>query len=814
MHRRCHAGALLIVALGYPSMHGHAASGDTRAVPAPVQFNQDLLKSRGLDPRLAEYFSQAPRFREGAQAVTLSVNGVPKGRLQVTFDAEGELCFAPSLLERGGIRNPDHVDSLRDPGCELFARRFPDAVVQADPSREHIALLLPTDALLPYSPTRRSFVTGGTAGLFNYDALLLGSRYAGQSSQYRSLNAEVGLNAADWSFRSRQAYSDFAGQGRVEHLYSYASHTSERYQANLQLGQLNMVSSLFAGEAFNGFQVQPELALMELDEDSSGARVEGIAYSAARIEVTQNGALIYTTVVPSGPFTLVGLPLLSQSVDLEVTVHEEDGQQRRFIVPATQLRGVMPGRAAGYGLAVGQVRRYAGDERDAPSFAAASKDWRLSPRRQATAGAMLGSGYQSLGWAMQGAVGDRLVLSGRQVVSRAQDQALSGTQLQWTANGLLGEGLSAGLALTQQTPDFRTLSDTTWNPRNDQPFQRVRNQLTASLSTSSPTLGGFSGSYSRFSMFDGAATSRVAVAWSQIIRRANLTLTLERDVAGEADDARGTAAYLSVSVPLGVRQTLRGYVRNDQVSGTRSGLRFNEQLSDTLAYSVGAERPDHGRAGFNGRVNLLPRYSQLDMGYSRSGAGDQSYDVGLRGGALLHADGVTLSPYPLRDTFALLKAGDSAGIKLNTPRGPVWTDRAGHAVAASLPAYSKGRVELDTASLGRNVDVHNAYQEVEAGRNAVPRLAFDMVTARRVLLQARTPDNVFVRKGVGVFDGQGQYVTSVLEAGRIFLPDVQPGLQLHVLLQDGQRCRLEFAMSEERDLDALYETAPAICRTV
>ncbi|MDD0966726.1 MULTISPECIES: fimbria/pilus outer membrane usher protein [Pseudomonas] len=807
MHWRCLAGAALIIVLGSAPV-ARSAEG------VSVQFNQDVLKSRGLDPRLAEYFSQAPRFREGVQAVALSVNGVPKGRVQVVFDAEGELCFTPSLLERGGIRAADYVEPSGKAGCELFARHFRGAVVQADPSQEHISLLLPTDALVPDRPADRSFLNGGTAGLFNYDALLLGSRFAGQSSQFRNLNAELGLNAADWSFRSRQVYSEFAGQDRLEHLYAYASHTSERYRANLQLGQLNMVSPLFAGEAFNGVQVQPELALMALDDDSSGARVEGIAYSAARIEVTQNGALIYTTVVPGGPFTLVGLPLLSQSVDLEVTVHEEDGQQRRFIVPATQLRGGMTGRAAGYGLAVGQVRRYAGDERDAPSFLAASKDWQLGPRGQVTAGAMLGTGYESLGWAMQGGIGDRLILGGRQVISRAQDQAVSGTQLQWTASGRLSGRLSTSVALTQQTQGFRTLSDTTWDSRNDRPFQRVRNQLTANLSTSSPVYGGFSASYSRFSMFDGMATSRVALAWSQSIRRATVTFTVERDVAGASDDARGTAAYLSVSLPLGARQTLRGYVRNDAVSGTRSGLRFNEQSSDTLAYSIGAERPDDGSAGFNGRVNLLPRYSQMDMGYSRSGAGNQNYDIGLRGGALVHSDGVTLSPYPLRETFALLKAGDSAGVKLNTPRGPVWTDHSGHAVAASLPAYSKGRVELDTASLGRNVDVHNAYQEVEAGRAAVANMAFDMVTARRVLLQARMPDSHFVRKGVGVFDDQGRYVTSVLEAGQIFLPDVQPDLKLHVLLPDGQRCHLEFAMSLEPDVDALYETASAICRTV
>ncbi|MCF4995596.1 fimbria/pilus outer membrane usher protein [Pseudomonas syringae] len=811
MHTRSLACGWLLLMFGGFVDPGFAATQDKNAESKQVQFNLAVLNARGLDPRLADYFRQAPRFPQGEQSVTLSVNDVPRGRFAVTFDEQGALCFTPSLLEHGGIRPPQTPAPDDAADCTLFAQRFPDAVVQADPARGHVALLLPTAELLPDRPAQRSFVNGGTAGLFNYDALVLGSRYGGQSTQYRSVNSEIGFNAADWAFRSRQAYSEFDGDGRLEHLYAYASHTSERYAANLQLGQLNMMSPLFSGEAFNGLQVQPESALLELGDDSAGARVEGIAYSAARIEVTQNGALIYTTVVPSGPFTLVGLPLLSQSVDLEVTVHEEDGQQRRFIVPATQLRGVMPGKLPGYNVAAGQVRRYAQDEREAPSFIAGSKDWRLGPNWQTTAGAMLGSGYQSLGWAVQGAANDRLVLSARQVVSRAQDQQLSGAQLQWTANGLLGAGLSAGVALTQQTEDFRTLSDTTWNPRTDQPFQRVRNQVSTSLSTGNSNLGAFSASYSRFSMFDGTATSRVALAWSQQIRRANLSFTIERDVAGAPEDARGTAAYLSVNLPLGIGRSARGYVRNDAIGGTRSGLRYNEQLSDTVAYSLGAERPDAGEIGLNGRLNLLPRYTQLDMGYADTGAG-QSYDLGARGGMVVHGEGVTLSPYPLRETFAVLKAGETAGVKLNTPRGPVWTDSAGHAVAASLPAYGKGRVEIDTASLRRNVDVHNAYLDVEAGRGAVPRLAFEMVSARRILLQARMADDSFVSKGMGVFDEQGQYVTSVLDVGQIFLADAQSEAALHVRLPDGGRCRLEFVMTETQTADALYETAPATCR--
>ena len=62
----------------------------------------------------------------------------------------------------------------------------------------------------------------------------------------------------------------------------------------------------------------------------SGSAVEGVAYGPSRIELRQNGALIYTTLVPSGPFTLRDLPLLSLQLDLEVTIIEEGAEPRKF----------------------------------------------------------------------------------------------------------------------------------------------------------------------------------------------------------------------------------------------------------------------------------------------------------------------------------------------------------------------------------------------------------------------------------------------------------------------------------------------------
>lgn len=772
-----------------------------------VTFDPNVLRARGLDLQLAEYFQDAPRFQQGTHSLLLSVNGVPKGRVLATFDEQGELCTTETLLEQANMR----VEALPNLDCRRFVDSFDGVIARLDPGKEQIELLLPTGLVAPTAAARRNYAHGGSAALFNYDALVLGNEYVGQTTHYRSLNTELGLNINDWALRSRQSYAAFDGSSQTEHLYAYASRTFESLQTNLQLGQLNMASPLFAGEAFTGVQLQPEAALGELEADSEGAHVEGIAYSAARVEVRQNGALIYTTLVPPGPFSLVGLPLLSQSLDLEVTVYEEDGQQRSFIVPGDSLGGLAPGRQPGFAVTAGRVRRYARDDRDAPDFVAASKDWRLAAGKQLTAGAMLGSDYQSAGMALQIPLLPRTALGLRQVVSRARREDQLGAQFQFSLSTALTERVSANLSVTQQVQGFRTLSDTTWNRDTDQPDQRIRNQMTLGLSGASLLLGSFSGGFSRFTDFEDDTSSRLSASWSRMFQRTSVSLSLERDMGGSAHDSRGFATYLTVSVPMGRSGALRSFVRKDDLSGTRSGLRLNQQINDAVAYSATVERPENGEADVSGRLNLLPRYTQVDLGYSQRGSGSTGYDFGARGGVALHSEGLTLSPYTVRETFALLKAGDAAGVKLRTPYGPVWTDAAGRAVVASVPAYRNTRVEIDTASLARNVDVLNGYREIAAARGSVQRLEFQMATSRRVLLHAHTADDQVVGKGFGVFDELGRYVTSVLDDGRIFLSDIQADAALHVQKADGSRCHLTFELAEEADPDELYESASARC---
>lgn len=322
-------------------------------------------------------------------------------------------------------------------------------------------------------------------------------------------------------------------------------------------------------------------------------------------------------------------------------------------------------------------------------------------------------------------------------------------------------------------------------------------------------MGAFSGALTRYAVGGGQDRSRVSASWSRAFTGANLSLSVQRD---SGDDARGTGLYASLSVPLGRNRSLNTYGRHDERSGLRTGARYSEQVNDTLGYSLGADRSDNGRTDFNARLNALPRYTSVDLGYSRSGVGTSSYDLTLRGGLAIHEEGLTPSPYPLRDTFGLLKVGEAAGVKVSTPQGPVWTDGGGRAVAASLPAYQTSRIEIDTVSLPRHLDVLNGYQEVEAGRGAVPRLDFSVGSVRRLMLHVRTAEGDWVPKGASVYGSQGEYLTSVVDAGLVYLADVPDEVRLQVMLPDDQPCHLQVDPSGLPESSMPYSTVEVVCR--
>lgn len=798
------------------SLHADAIGQGAEEPEAPrdLAFDTELLQRRGIDPKVAEYFRQAPRFGTGKQRVSLSVNGQRRGELDVRFDEDGQLCFDAALLEKGRLRLPDSFPlPAAEADCIDFVAAWPQTGFELDPATAVVGLVVPTDALSARVDPLPDYAGGGVAALLNYDITASDSRFGSGSNRSLAANTELGFNAGDWIVRSRQSFSSGDSSSRFDTLYSYAQRSFVNQRKILQAGQLSINSPVFSGAQIVGLQVLPETALV--DNAPGAALVEGIAESQARVEVRQNGALLYSTVVPPGPFALGDLPPLSTGLPLEVTVVEADGRRRQFTVPAAAL--LRPSRAAeGLSFAVGRVQPWGNRGTDSgitPWVVSAARGWALGDDIRLSGGAIGAQGYQAAGYGLDGRVDD-WNFSLRHVRAHSRQAHVHGDQVSLAASWMLRSGLSWSASLQQRSAGYRELQESLYRSDEADTFSRASRQFTTHLSWGGATVGRFTTSYSRSLQAGGNYQDRALLSWSRQFRGVTANVNGQWSL-GSAQDSSSLsdrhAIYASLSVPLG-RSRLR-LTANDRDGNRRYGANYAAQVNDQLSYSASVQRnAQRGTQDVSANVNWLPRYAQAGLGYTRYGSGGQFRTGSLRGGAVLHRDGVTLSPHPIQDTFGIVRLSKpQAGVKLNTPGGTVWTDAWGRAVIAQLPAFQRSQVDVDTKTLPRNIDIDNAAADLLPRRGSVHRLDFGLSQNRRVLLQVLGSSGQPLPKGNVVANDAGEFVTAVGKNGEVYLAGANLEGRFTSYDTEGAACALSYRLPELPDPDQYYETADARC---
>lgn len=788
-------------------------------------FDLAALTTHGIDPKVSDYFRTAARFREGVHVVGLRVNGNPLGLVDARFDSQGQLCFTPGLLEKAGLVKPAGIvgeAATKDQACHDFLGVFPTTMVRLRPGSDEVALVVPTGSLREPQWEAGEFARGGAAALFNYDVQGFDSHSSSGPSRFVSAYTEAGFNLGDWIVRSRQFYVSDNGTARTEHLYAYAQRDIAALQSTFQVGQLSSNNPLFSGIQLSGVQFSPD-GQSRAPAGSNNAVVEGLAQSQSRIEVRQSGVLIHSTLVPEGPFRLTGLSLLNGTSDLEVSVIDVRGARRSFVVPAASFAGAAPA-APGYYFSLGKVRENEHEEAPSPVVAMASGTWGLGRDSSAGFGLLSTDEYWSAGGTLSSVFFQRVSVGARHNVSRDSRNAVSGSRSSVSVSSPVYAGIDLNLSATTQTRGYREVLEAGRPTKADVLDSRFKNQYTAGVSWVDTTLGAFSLGYTRSSQVDGQMAEHVFASWNKSFNRVDVALVADSQVGGTHSrrDANGVGSRretardnelsmrLQVSVPLGGDRRVNSYIsrRGDQ---SRAGTALSERVNEYVNYEVGVERDLSAREqSVRGQVDLMPRYTRIGLGVSRDPLGT-NYTGQLQGGVVAHGGGVTFSPYAVQDTFGIASVGDIGAARIDTPQGPVWTDFSGQAVIPGLPAYTNSRIEVQTQSLPKRVDLKNGTHVLAAGRGSFNTVAFDVVKVRRVLLTAHDQQGRPLPQGASVFGKDNRFLTSVVGEGMIFLNDLNDSQTLRVSLPDSSSCLLSLTAETQPDNDKFYETTSAVC---
>lgn len=767
-----------------------------------VEFDRASLQLRGVDPKLAEWFRQTPRFLAGESTVFLTVNGRSRGKTQVRFDDNGALCADADFLKKAGLILPTRT--LSQPACPHLASLWPQTEVTLDPGEEKVSVVVPATAVAQSRDDLDELNHGGTAAMFNYDAQYLDSSGSASNINFFQTNTEAGLNIGDWIVRSRQTYSNFDGKKTLQHQGAYAQRTFTGLKKTLQAGQISLSNSMFGTGQVIGLQIVPEAALQ--NGRMGAGLVEGIATSQSVVEVRQSGVLVYSTTVPAGPFRLQGFSLLNTRTDLNVTVTSSGGEKRDFIVPAAALLQTGLAVSPGWSFGIGKLDQQ-GDV-PSPLLATLASGWAISPATALNVGVLGSNIYRAGAVGVDSQIFDATVLSLQTTAARDNYHGNSGLQARAAVNHQLTDRITLSANATQQTEGYAELSDALQNNARNK-IGRSRDQIGSTVSWSEKTLGSLSFSWARTRTFDGDSTSYLRAGWSKQFGRTYVGASLEHDT-GSRNTRSDDRFYVTLSVPFGNAQNFSSYL-NSSKRNTRGGVRYSNRASQDRNWSLASERDfRHHQTTNTATLDYVTSFSQLNGSVSQRSDHTTSWLARASGGVVAHAGGVTLSPYRISDTFGIAKVGTESGVRLQTASGPTWTDSRGYAVLPSISTYQRSSVQVDTRSLAKNVDIENAWQETAAARGSVSHLNFDVVRTRRVLVSVKDSQGNSLRHGASVFDSEGNFVTVVGSQGSVFIPDAT-SQQLDVQSSGETVCSFTLDLPEQADTSGLYETATTVC---
>lgn len=536
-------------------------------------------------------------------------------------------------------------------------------------------------------------------------------------------------------------------------------------------------------------------------------RVQGIADSNAVVTVRQNGNIIHQSNVAPGPFLIEDLYPTSYGGDLEVTVTEADGRERRSTLRFSAVPQALRAGASRFTATAGRLQAIEGSQRPL-RFTEATYARGLNDFMTLIGGAQIAEHY---GAALGGAAINTPVGAFGADVTHARTTVDTGRQVSGNSlrlnyqRFLNASGTHVGLAAYRySTRNFLTLAQAAHPARDGwSAAPQARQRYEMSLSQ-------------RLGMRSALSLTAGHVAyWNAQRRRNDVQLSFQsgwqRMAYGlsatryrQGDGTTDSRIAVNLSVPLGRRASApRLHAQASQAAGRQQGqLGLNGSLGEhrTLAYSLSAsEASAHATQG--GHLNYQGSLFNATAGFTRSD-GSHASNASVSGSAVVHRGGLTFGQ-PMGESAVIVQAPGAEGARVGTGRD-IRIGRNGHAVLPHVSAYRWNRIELDPSGLPIDVELLQSAQRVAPTSGSIVGVTFPVRRERTLFIEASDVHGRPLPFAAPVLDLQGLAVGAVGQGSVIQLRGASADGVLDVQLRPGVLCRLAYQTPASSDASGLY----------
>jgi len=643
------------------------------------------------------------------------------------------------------------------------------------------------------------------------------------------LGLNLGLNIGGWRIRSYETAQWDQNTGRTSwhNLNTTATHDITPWKAQLTVGDGYTQGQIFDSSPYRGLTVYSDDRMLPDSQQGYAPVVHGVANTQARVEVRQNGNLLYETTVAPGPFTIDDLYSTGYGGDLIVTVFEADGSTHTMAVPFASVPMLLRPGQDRWSITDGQYRSdalrnakpyyvegtyqrginnwltvYGGVQ---STYRALYKSYLGGVAVNTPAGAVgfdiTNSHTNFRGWNDNSISGYSARLSYSKVLPTAGTTFAVATYRYSNSNFLTLDD-----AITRQ--DMATTSGTAAGLMNV-PRTKQRMQLTLNQNLGGESQYGslyFNGSRYTYWRDTGASTTYM-LGYNKGFRHLSVGVTASRSYSSDPV-YRGSRfdnqVGLNLTVPLGTNLNAPSFMFNgvhDDVYGNSDRATINGTFGDQRQYSynAGATYAENGGATstttVNGGMGWRAAYATLGANYSHANHYNQ-FGASAAGGVVVHEGGATLAPQlDLNNPIAVIEAAGAEGARV-TSSGTATVDGRGYAVATGLMPYRMNDVTLDPKGMSLDADLQTTRQQTAPRAGAVIPLKFKTVNGRAVLIRATQPNGEALPFGAQVTDTSGNDMGIVGQGGQIFVRTGADGGELNVEWgsEANQRCRVRYQL--------------------
>jgi outer membrane usher protein len=311
----------------------------------------------------------------GEYSVDIYLNEIWKRKQRITFKANDQkenafTCFTAANLIDLGVKTDiikQKVSDLKSPECLKIGEWIEDAYYDFDSSKLRIDISIPQVAL---HNNVQGYIDpslwdrGINAGFLSYNASVYKNYDTNNntttSNAFSSINA--GVNIAGWQLRHngqwqwRDTIGNNESKAQYDAVSTYIQRALPKYNSVLSIGDSFTNGEIFDSFGFRGIDFSSDDRMLPDSLLGYAPLIRGFAKTNAKVEVHQQGQLIYQTTVAAGNFEIKDLYPTGFGGELRVSIIENDGNIQSFIVPyASVVQMLRPGMKR-YSLTLGQFR--------------------------------------------------------------------------------------------------------------------------------------------------------------------------------------------------------------------------------------------------------------------------------------------------------------------------------------------------------------------------------------------------------------------------------------------------------------------------